>query len=80
MYRDVMESQIRTNNFPRAAWASLESRDMFDLRYRSDRFRIHCLCEICQIDKEIREQELKKNAILAAIQECKKMIQENLNQ
>ncbi|CBY32296.1 unnamed protein product [Oikopleura dioica] len=77
MYTDVIDKQNNSNSTPRAAWASFRSKEMTELRHKSQINKFNCLCEICQIDKEIEEHEAKKNAVFAAIIECKKMIQEN---
>lgn len=77
MYTDVIDKQNNSNSTPRAAWASFRSKEMTELRHKSQINKFNCLCEICQIDKEIEEHEAKKSAVFAAIEECKKMIQEN---
>ena len=77
MYFDVIISQSKNDKVPRAAWNSFNSNEMNKLRDKSEKFKFDCLCEICQIDREIHEQKIKKDVILAAIKECKEMFQQN---
>ena len=77
MYSDVIMDQSKNDKLPRAAWNSYNSLKGSMWRHRCEKMKFECLCEICQADKEIHEQIVKKNAILAAIEECKKMIKQN---
>ena len=79
MYSDVIMRQHKNDKLPRAAWYSFKSSEMEQLRRLLEEFTAVsvCVCEICQLDEEIHDLKVKKDDILAAIQECKKMLRDN---
>jgi len=82
MYCDVIMNKSESDKVPRAAATFFKSVEFSNMRKKtgeSNKYGPVCVCEICQLDKEIRELEAKEKDIFAAIQDCKKMLQDNQN-
>ena len=82
MFSDVIMNKSEIEKVPRAAATFFKSVAFSNMRKKteeSNRYGPVCVCDICQLDKEVRELEAKEKDIFAAIKDCKMMLQDNQN-